>query len=120
MRSLANDRSIIIKKADKGCCVVVWDREDYTAEAKKQLGDKNVYKDIDFKEKILQELVETSNSFFKNLKKKRCITENELKYFSIEFKKATILGKLYLLPSIHNGLFDVPGRPVISNCGTPT
>ena len=46
-----------------------------------------------------------------------CITEKELKYFSIEFKKATNLGKLYLLPKIHKRMFDVP---VISNCGTPT
>ena len=120
MRSLANDRSIVIKKADKRCCAVVWDREDYVAEAEKQLGDKNVYKDIDFKEKMLQELAETSNSFFKNLKKKGSITEKELKYFSVEFKKATNLGKLYLLPKIHKRLFDVPGRPVISNCGTHT
>ena len=120
MRSLANDRSIVIKKADKRCCAVVWDREDYIAEAEKQLGDKNVYKFIDFTEKILHELAETSNSFFNNLKKKGCITEKELKYFNKEFKKATNLSKLYLLPKIHKRLFDVPGRPVISNCGTPT
>ena len=33
MRGLAEDRSIIIKPADKGSCVVVWDRADYLAEA---------------------------------------------------------------------------------------
>ena len=49
-------------------------------------------KDIDFKEKSL--------------------------YFSFEFKKATNLGKLYLLPKIHKRLFDVPGPPVIPNCRT--
>ena len=27
---------------------------------------------------------------------------------------------MYLLPKIHKRLSDVPGRPVISNCGTPT
>ena len=30
------------------------------------------------------------------------------------------LGKLYLLPKIHKRLSEVPGRPVISNCGAPT
>ena len=29
------------------------------------------------------------------------------------------MGKLYLLPKIHKRLKNVPGRPVISNCGTP-
>ena len=27
---------------------------------------------------------------------------------------------MYLLPKIHKRLYDVPGKPVISNCGTPT
>ena len=27
---------------------------------------------------------------------------------------------MYHLPKIHKRLFNVPGRPVISNCGTPT
>ena len=30
------------------------------------------------------------------------------------------LGKLYLLPKIHCQFFEVPGSPVISNCGTTT
>ena len=46
--------------------------------------------------------------------------EKELKYFSYEFKKSCNLGELYLLPKIHKSLENVPGRPVISNCGTPT
>ena len=41
-RLLANDRSIVIKKADKDSCMVVWDREDYIAEASKQLNDESV------------------------------------------------------------------------------
>ena len=35
--------SIIIKEADKGSGIVAWDREDYLAEARTQLKDKNVY-----------------------------------------------------------------------------
>ena len=110
LRSLANDRSIVIKKTDK----------DIAEAEKPATRHRNVFKDIIFKEKILQELAETSNNLFRNLEKKVCITEMELKYFSIEFKKAINLGKLYLIPNIHKGLFDVPGRSVISNCGTPT
>ena len=37
-----------------------------------------------------------------------------------DYKNATNLGKLYFLPKIYKTLFNVPGRPVISNCRTPT
>ena len=46
--------------------------------------------------------------------------EKEFKHFRFEFKKTCNLGKLYLLPEIHKRLSNVPGRPVISNCGAPT
>ena len=51
IRSLANDRNIVIKKTDKGACVVIWDVNYYIAEAEKQLSDKDVYKQVSFKEK---------------------------------------------------------------------
>ena len=35
-------------------------------------------------------------------------------------KVACNLGKLYLSSKIHKRLSEVPGRPVISNCGAPT
>ena len=69
---------------------------------------------------ILSDLVENSNKLFQGLKRKGSITEKELKYFLYNYKNACNLGKLYLLPKIHKRLFNVPGHPVISNCGTPT
>ena len=51
MRSLVNDRSlVIIKKVDKGSCFVVCNLEHYIAKTERQLGDVTVYKDVDFKE----------------------------------------------------------------------
>ena len=41
-----------IKKADKFSCLVVWDSLDYLSEVEKQLGNKNIYKDVSFNEKI--------------------------------------------------------------------
>ena len=61
-----------------------------------------------------------SNKIFNRLCSHRLISVNELKYFTCNFKKATNLGKLYFLPKIRKRLPNVPGRPVISNCGTPT
>ena len=47
------------------------------------------------------------------------ISETKLKYFTYNFKKATNFGKLYFLPKIHKKLTNVPGRAIVSNCGTP-
>ena len=69
---------------------------------------------------MLSDLVDKNNKFFKSLHSCKCITEEELKYFSYQFKKTTNLCKLYLLPKIDKCLSDVPGRPVISNYGNPT
>ena len=49
-----------------------------------------------------------------------CILDNNLKYFTYEFKKVTNLGKFYFLPKIHKHLENVPGRSIISNCGALT
>ena len=55
VRSLANDCNIVIKKADKGSCVVTWDRSDYIMEAEKQLNDKLVYKDVNFDKDLISQ-----------------------------------------------------------------
>ena len=44
--SLKDDCIIIIKGADKGSFVVVWDGEDYLKEAYRQLDDKEVYEEV--------------------------------------------------------------------------
>ena len=121
MRGLAEDKTIIIKPADKGSCIVVWDREDYLAEGEKQLSDKATYCDVNrFGEKELAVIVSESNEIFRQLGNRKVISEKELKYFSYQFKSTSCLGKMYMLPKIHKRYSDVPGRPVISNCGTPT
>ena len=43
MRNLGEDRLIIIKPADKGSCVVIWDRENYLVEGYTQLSDDSTY-----------------------------------------------------------------------------
>ena len=55
---MADDKQIVIKKADKGSCVVIWDRDDYLAEAERQLKDENVYRNVNFNEKLIEDLNE--------------------------------------------------------------
>ena len=61
-RPLVDDRTIVIKKANKGSCVVVLDRMDYLLESEKQLNDTSTYKSTELKEKLLIGLVESSNN----------------------------------------------------------
>ena len=84
--------------------MVVWDHNSYIAEAEKLLNNKSVYKNVIFKEKILQDLAETSKNIFKSLRGKGKITEKQLKDFTIAHKKAVSLGKMYVLPKIHKRL----------------
>ena len=91
---MANDYSMIIKKADKGSCVVVWDRNDYIVEAEKQLRDKNI-QDVNLSDKNLPDLVDKSNHrrviiiiraiIDRSLESQGKITKKELKYFTYEY-----------------------------------
>ena len=92
---------IVIKNADKGSCIVIWDRNDYNTEKESQLKNKSVYKKVAFKQDMLCDLVTKSNDFVKDLRRSEDIMEKELKYFNYQYKKIINLGKLYLLPKIH-------------------
>ena len=41
-----NDKNNVIKSADKGSAVEVWDKEDYIKEAEEQLGGEEVYEEV--------------------------------------------------------------------------
>ena len=57
---------------------------------------------------------------FEGLKRKQLSRKKRKITLSLILKKATNVAKLYLLPKMHKMLNKVPGRPVISNCRTPT
>ena len=68
----------------------------------------------------MQDVAEPRNKMFRTLINGDFITDKEMKYFTFNHKRACNLGKLYFFPKFHQMLFDVPSRPVISNCRTPT
>ena len=109
--SLKDDPSIIIKGADKGSVVVVWDREDYLKEAYKQLYDREVYEEVP---NDLNVLINTIMKALEKIRLRGDLSSDTLNYFLVKDPK---FARFYLLPKIHKRLNDVPGRPVISNCG---
>ena len=111
MYSLQDDPRIVIKGANKGSVVVVWDREDYLKEAYRQFDDKKVYEQFSDDPSVLV------NTLMKGLEKIRLrndLPNDTLHYFLVKDPK---FARFYLLPKSHKRLHDVPGRPVISNCG---
>ena len=52
MCSLQIQRNVVIKPADKGSAVVVWEKTDYLTEAERQLSDEKTYEEIEITEKI--------------------------------------------------------------------
>ena len=78
-------RGVVIKPADKGSTVVVWDRTDYLKKAERQLSDEKTDEEIRITEKDQVELVEKSNNLFSNLRRKNVIAENENNYFRFDF-----------------------------------
>ena len=92
--NLQRDRNVIIKSADKGSAVLIWDRNDHLKEAEKQLSGGSTYLETKVIEKDLVDLVEQSNKMFENLQRKSVIQERKKNYFKFNFKKATNLRKL--------------------------
>ena len=109
--NLKNDKNIVIKSADKGSAVVVWDRDDYIKEAEKQLGDKEIYEEVC---NDPEPIISTIHNAIEKIWLRGDLSADTIKYFMVKDPK---FGSFYLLPKIHKRLHDIPGRPVISNCG---
>ena len=96
---------IVIKEADKGSGVVVWDREDYIKEAQSQLGDTAVYAELDNDpSEYLQQVIDNA---IENIRERGDIDERTLEYLLLNNPK---LGRFYSLPKLHKRLNNVPGR----------
>ena len=91
--------------------MVVWDRDDYIQETEKQLGDKEIYEEVI---KDPQPLINITHRAVEKIRKRGDLSADNIKYFMVKDPK---FAWFYLLLKIHKRLENVPGRPVISNCG---
>ena len=68
----------MIKSADKGLAVVVWDRENYIKEAEKQLGDEQVYEEVS---NNAAPLLKAINEVIAKIRKRGDLKRDNLDYF---------------------------------------
>ncbi len=111
---LVENKHILIKPADKGAGVVVMNTRDYIFEAKRQLYS-NAYKPSN-KEFLQYANLEVLKTLF-NMLTTGSIDKRRHKYLSCTSPKP---GKFYLLPKIHKLKLPPPGRPIVSQIGSPT
>ena len=103
---------IVIKPADKGGAVVVWDRNLYLEEATKQLFDTHFYHQID------RVVTETHQREISSIVTQAIITGDlpaKAKNLTVDQPRTS---KFYMLPKIHKP--GNPGRPIVSACNCPT
>ena len=114
INQLKSNNDLIIKPADKGGAIVIWPKNDYLAEAYKQLNNTNHYKKIT--DDPTQPLLQQIRTLVKQLHNDKIIDDTTFKFL---WPQTTVrMPTLYLLPKIHKP--DIPGRPIISGCGGPT
>ena len=111
---LKSNTHIIIKPADKGGKIVIWDRNDYIKEAHRQLNDQTYY--IQINNDPFVDLILEISTFISYLYRHNHI--NYQLFLFLDPKSSARIPLFYLLPKIHKP--GTPGRPIISGCDSPT
>ena len=115
LRSLAVDKSITIKPADKGGAILIMDTIDYILEADRQLSQESTYQKLDC----------DPTPLYQARVEERVQTMVENKEITKKVAKSLISQKprtpqIYFLPKIHKNVDPPPGRPICSANGCPT
>ena len=121
IKTVKQNKDIIIKPADKGAAIVVMDKTNYVGEAERQLANQVHYKRLE--EPVFPKSIPKINEVFKNSANRRFIDAGHLSYLKCPGDPAP--RSMYLLPKIHKdskvwlGDGKVPlGRPIIADCGS--
>ena len=119
LNSLKNRKDVVIKPADKGGAVVVWEKNAYIAEANRQLSDTTFYAPS------AQDKTVSNNTTVKTTVTKLIENESLPEEANSLVLQPSQLGKpcFYMLPKIHKMTYptEMPiGRPIVSAISCPT
>ena len=115
IKSLSNNKSIVVKPADKGGAVVVQNVLDYINEGIRQLSDPKFY--IETQEDLTHQHTLDINAFLKTLSENKEIDDKCYEYLYVSKERTSLF---YMLPKIHKNRVKPPGRPIVSGNGCPT
>ncbi len=113
LKSLRNNQNIIIKKADKGGCIVILDTDNYIKKIDAMLSDSTTYSkllqiDLDQKKSEVDGII---NHLFED----NFISKRQKKFLTNFSPKIPVF---YGLPKIHKK--DIPLRPIVSQIDSPS
>ncbi|CAJ0957048.1 unnamed protein product [Ranitomeya imitator] len=114
-----DNKSIIIKPADKGVAIVIMNRTMYSNEVQRQLSDSNTYRAIlrdptfDIERKIRNLIRTYSPSYLlRTYLDNHTIDQNTAKFLS---NSNPVIPVFYILPKVHKSLTNPPGRPIVAS-----
>lgn len=123
LKQLKSAKQIVIKPADKGSAIVIWDREQYLWEGYRQLNDPKYYKKLDGP--IYLDTVPMVKNIAQALYQKKHINAKQKSYLLGNAEPRS--RRFYMLPKIHKDPAKwskpheiPPGRPIVSDCGSET
>ncbi|KAM4031683.1 uncharacterized protein ACNLHF_019104 isoform 1-T2 [Anomaloglossus baeobatrachus] len=110
IRELQNNKSIIIKPADKGGSIVILDKTYYLSEIYRQLRDNSTYLPVprDPTPQIRERIRDTVDYHLS-----QGTIDKKLAEYLIKSNPVTPV--FYVLPKIHKNLQQPPGRPIVAS-----
>jgi len=113
LQDLKHNNSIVIKRADKGGCLVIMDRSDYISKAENLLNDKCTYEEVN--KDATHDIHMVSNDVILSLLlNKHIINHKQYKYLTDYVARCPVF---YGLPKIHKA--NWPLRPIVSQINGP-
>lgn len=116
LRELRNDNTVVIKKADKGSCVVMEDRDVYIQDGLNHLSDVAIYREVE--EDPTNQLAIAINAYVKMIHHKGFISNQMKEYLTFDEPERVRTHQAYFLKKIHKNEHAV--RPIVSGCSGPT
>ena len=110
---LGADKDLIVKRADKGGCIVLLNASSYLSKMNSMLGDPLTYTlipkvDLKYSKKLVDDIISQLNSL-------KFISDKQHRYLSDCQPKMPVM---YGLPKIHKQ--DCPLRPIVSQIDSPS
>jgi hypothetical protein len=112
LQELRMRKDVVIKPADKGGAIVVWQKDLYMEEVQKQLNNPEFYEKMDY-DQTHENAESVKNAVSDEIAKENLPPEAQ----NLIINKPRT-SQFYVLPKVHKP--GNPGRPIVSACSCPT